>query len=117
MFHGYDSSLFLYSPVRLYHEGRANSRPTNLQSCGSSVDLLIYRAVDPLFISAFGNRKECRASHFILLWSNLEVNIQDNFSLKKFKRFLTNNDIKVPSQVTYYSSKTRLNNLLQTATK
>ena len=107
MFHGCDSSLFLYSPIRSSYTTRAVL----------IVDLLMYRAVDPLFSSVFGNRKICRASHSILLRNNLEVNIQECFSFNEFNRFLSNNDIKVPSQVTYYSSKTRLNNLLQNATK
>ena len=36
-----------------------------------------------------------------LLWNNLPVNIQESSSLSEFKRYLTNNDAKVPSY--YYS--------------
>ena len=38
-----------------------------------------------------------------LLWNNIPVNIQDSSSLSEFKRYLTNNDTKVPSY--YYSGK------------
>ena len=38
-----------------------------------------------------------------LLWNNLSVNIQESSSLSEFKRYLTNNNTKVPSY--YYSGK------------
>ena len=44
-----------------------------------------------------------------LLWNNLPVNIQESSSLSEFKRYLTNNDTKVPS---YYYSGQRMEQII-----
>ena len=44
-----------------------------------------------------------------LLWNNLPVNIQEGSSLSEFKRYLTNNDTKVPS---YYYSGQRMEQII-----
>ena len=44
-----------------------------------------------------------------LLWNNLPVNIQESSSLSEFKRYLINNDTKVPS---YYYSGQRMEQII-----
>ena len=44
-----------------------------------------------------------------LLWNNLLGNIQESSSLSEFKRYLTNNDTKVPS---YYNSGKRMEQII-----
>ena len=44
-----------------------------------------------------------------LLWNNLPVNIQESSSLSEFKRYLTNNDNKIPS---YYNSGKRMEQII-----